>query len=100
MKRDLYQELRTLGFTSDQCCQILDWTENLPIILSHQTKDVRLTISQGIISVNKSEVTKKYFEEQFAKQERNGELFREYLKEYPPFDNEKITFKDWLNKRK
>lgn len=30
-ERDLYQELRTMGFTSDQCSEILDWTEKLPI---------------------------------------------------------------------
>lgn len=49
IERDLYAELRTLGFTSDQCCEILDWTERLPMIV--YTDNTKVSVKQGIIKV-------------------------------------------------
>lgn len=48
-ERDLYAELRTLGFTSDQCCKILDWTERLPMIV--YVDSTKVSVTQGIIKV-------------------------------------------------
>ena len=49
-ERDLYQELRTMGFTSDQCSEILDWTEKLPI-KKHRNIIVDVSIEQGVVEI-------------------------------------------------
>lgn len=47
-KRDLWQELRSKGFTSDQCSDIMEWIKTLP-------KNIELGDSSGIaVSVNEN----------------------------------------------
>lgn len=48
-KRDLIQELSTIGLTSEQCCKILDWTETLPIHLFR--KNTQAYIKQGVVKI-------------------------------------------------
>jgi hypothetical protein len=53
-RRDLFAELRMMGFTSDQCSEILDWTEKLPIHIMG-VDCTKVSIQQGIVKVEKNE---------------------------------------------
>lgn len=53
-RRDLFTELRAMGFTSDQCCEILDWTEKLPIQIMG-LEYTKVSIQQGVVKVEKYE---------------------------------------------
>jgi hypothetical protein len=56
MQRDLYAELRSLGsMTSDQCCEVLDWTEKLPIRILGLS-NVKVSVVQGVITVEPNHV--------------------------------------------
>ena len=56
MQRDLYAELRSLGsMTSDQCCEVLDWTEKLPIQIIG-LNNIKVSIVQGVIRVEPNHV--------------------------------------------
>lgn len=56
MQRDLYAELRSLGsMTSDQCCEVLDWTEKLPIQIIG-LNNVKVSIVQGVIRIEPNHV--------------------------------------------
>jgi hypothetical protein len=56
MQRDLYAELRSSGsMTSDQCCEVLDWTEKLPIQIIG-LNNVKVSIVQGVIRVEPNHV--------------------------------------------
>lgn len=50
IKRDLFAELRAIGLTSDQCCEILDWTEKLPIHISGLNY-TKVSVEQGLIKI-------------------------------------------------
>lgn len=50
LNRDLLAELRALGLTFEQCCQILEWTESLPIHILGLS-NIRVTNTQGLIIV-------------------------------------------------
>lgn len=52
--RDLFAELRMMGFTSDQCSDILDWTEKLPIHII-ELENTKVYIQQGVVKVEKNE---------------------------------------------
>lgn len=56
-RRDLFAELRRMGFTSDQCSDILDWTEKLPIHII-ELENTKVSIQQGIVKVEKNEESK------------------------------------------
>lgn len=54
MNRDIYQELRTIGLTSDQCCDVMDLIRKLPITVL--VPDVKATIDiNGLITIDKDE---------------------------------------------
>lgn len=50
LNRDLIAELRALGLTFDQCCQILEWSETLPIHILGLS-NIRVTNTQGLIII-------------------------------------------------
>lgn len=50
-QRDLFEELRSLGsMTSQQCCEVLDWTEKLPIQILGLS-NVKVSVVQGVITI-------------------------------------------------
>ncbi len=51
IERDLYNELRIMGLTSDQCSDILDWTEKLPINILQGIVNTKVSVKQGLIIV-------------------------------------------------
>jgi len=53
-RRDLSRELRDMGFTTDQCCEILNWTEKLPIHII-ELENTKVYIQQGVVKVEKNE---------------------------------------------
>jgi hypothetical protein len=53
-RRDLFRDLTSIGFTSDQCVEIINWTETLPIHILG-VDNIKVSIEQGVIKVEKSE---------------------------------------------
>jgi hypothetical protein len=53
MRRDIYQELRTIGLTFDQCNEVLELMADLPVMKEAGTADVNVNISEGIIYLTK-----------------------------------------------
>jgi hypothetical protein len=52
--RDLYGELRIIGLTHDQCSDVMDWLEKLPIEV--YGSNISVNIEHGIIKVKQGEL--------------------------------------------
>jgi hypothetical protein len=57
MKKDIYWELRALGLTFDQCCDVIELIADLPVMKEAGTADVNVNvnISEGIIYLTKQQ---------------------------------------------
>jgi hypothetical protein len=57
MKKDIYQELRAIGLTFDQCNEVLELIADLPVMKEAGTADVNVNvnISEGIIYLTKQQ---------------------------------------------
>ena len=57
MKKDIYQELRAIGLTFDQCNEVLELMADLPVMKEAGTADVNVNvnISEGIIYLTKQQ---------------------------------------------
>jgi hypothetical protein len=53
-RRDLFRDLTSMGFTSDQCEKIIKWTETLPIHILG-VENTKVSIEKGVIKVEKNE---------------------------------------------
>lgn len=51
MQRDIYQELRAIGLTSDQCSDVMDLIDTLPIHIKTGVYNVKVNLSNGIITI-------------------------------------------------
>lgn len=55
MDRDIYQELRMIGLTHDQCSDVMDLITTLPIQIGVGIENTSVTITDdGIIRVEKN----------------------------------------------
>jgi hypothetical protein len=57
MRRDIYQELRALGLTFDQCCDVIELMADLPVMRDAGLADVNVNVnvSEGIIYLTKQQ---------------------------------------------
>ena len=57
MKKDIYQELRAIGLTFDQCNEVLELMADLPVMREAGTADVNVNVnvSEGIIYLTKQQ---------------------------------------------
>jgi hypothetical protein len=57
MKKDIYQELRAIGLTFDQCNEVLELMADLPVMRDAGLADVNVNvnISEGIIYLTKQQ---------------------------------------------
>jgi len=53
-RRDLFRDLTSMGFTSDQCEKIIKWTETLPIHILG-VDNIKVYIEQGVVKIEKNE---------------------------------------------
>jgi hypothetical protein len=52
--RNLHEELLRMGIPSTQCRQVLDWTDTLPIRILEGIENTKVSISQGIVTIEKN----------------------------------------------
>lgn len=50
-QRDIYQELRHIGLTHDQCDNVMDLIDTLPIHIKEGINNTKVSISNGVITV-------------------------------------------------
>lgn len=51
IQRDIYQELRDIGLTHDQCSIVMDLIDTLPIHIKEGINNTKVSVSNGIITV-------------------------------------------------
>ena len=51
IQRDIYQELRIIGLTHDQCSDVMDLIDTLPIHIKEGINNTKVSVSNGIITV-------------------------------------------------
>jgi hypothetical protein len=56
IQRDIYQELRVVGLTHDQCSDVIDLIDTLPIHIKDGVNNTKVSISNGIITVEPNHV--------------------------------------------
>jgi len=59
-QRDIYQELRTIGLTHDQCSEVMDLINTLPIQILEGITDTKVSILDGIIKVEPMNINVKF----------------------------------------
>ena len=53
-QRDIYQELRFIGLTHDQCSNVMDLIDTLPIRIKGGLNNIRVSILYGVITVEEN----------------------------------------------
>ena len=56
IQRDIYQELRFIGLTHDQCSDVMDLIDTLPIHIKEGINNTKVSVSNGIITVESNHV--------------------------------------------
>ena len=56
IQRDIYQELRFIGLTHDQCSDVMDLIDTLPIHIKDGINNTKVSVSNGIITVEPNHV--------------------------------------------
>jgi len=56
IQRDIYQELRAVGLTHDQCSDVIDLIDTLPIHIKDGVNNTKVSISNGIITAEPNHV--------------------------------------------
>lgn len=56
IQRDIYQELRVVGLTHDQCRDVMDLIDTLPIHIKDGINNTKVSVSNGIITVEPNHV--------------------------------------------
>ena len=56
IQRDIYQELRVIGLTHDQCSDVMDLIDTLPIHIKDGINHTKVSVSNGIITVEPNHV--------------------------------------------
>jgi hypothetical protein len=56
IQRDIYQELRVIGLTHDQCSNVMDLINGLPIHIKEGVNNTKVNISNGIIMVEPNNI--------------------------------------------
>lgn len=56
IQRDIYQELRVIGLTHDQCSDVMDLIDTLPIHIKEDINNTKVSVSNGIITVEPNHV--------------------------------------------
>ena len=56
IQRDIYQELRVVGLTHDQCSDVMDLIDTLPIHIKDGINNTKVSVSNGIITVEPNHV--------------------------------------------
>ena len=56
IQRDIYQELRVIGLTHDQCSDVMDLIDTLPIHIKDGINHTKVSVSNGIITVEPNNV--------------------------------------------
>jgi hypothetical protein len=56
IQRDIYQELRFIGLTHDQCSDVIDLIDTLPIHIKEGVNNTKVSVSNGIITVEPNHV--------------------------------------------
>ena len=56
IQRDIYQELRVIGLTHDQCSDVMDLIDTLPIHIKDGINNTKVSVSNGIITVEPNHV--------------------------------------------
>jgi hypothetical protein len=56
IQRDIYQELRVVGLTHDQCSDVMDLIDTLPIHIKEGVNNTKVSVSNGIITVEPNHV--------------------------------------------
>lgn len=56
VQRDIYQELRVVGLTHEQCSDIMDLIDTLPIHIKDGINNTKVSVSNGIITVEPNHV--------------------------------------------
>ena len=56
IQRDIYQELRVIGLTHDQCSDVMDLIDTLPIHIKDCINNTKVSVSNGIITVEPNHV--------------------------------------------
>lgn len=55
-QRDIYQELRVVGLTHDQCSDVMDLIDTLPIHIKEGVNNTKVSVSNGLITVEPNHV--------------------------------------------
>jgi hypothetical protein len=56
IQRDIYQELRVVGLTHEQCSDVMDLIDTLPIHIKDGINNTKVSVSNGIITVEPNHV--------------------------------------------
>ena len=56
IQRDIYQELRFVGLTHDQCSDVMDLIDTLPIHIKEGVNNTKVSVSNGVITVEPNHV--------------------------------------------
>ena len=56
IQRDIYQELRIIGLTHDQCSDVMNLIDTLPIHIIDGVNNTKVSVSNGIITVEPNHV--------------------------------------------
>ena len=56
IQRDIYQELRVVGLTHDQCSDVMDLIDTLPIHIKEGVNNTKVSVSNGIITVEPNHI--------------------------------------------
>jgi hypothetical protein len=56
IQRDIYQELRVVGLTHEQCFDVMNLIDTLPIHIKEGVNNTKVSVSNGIITVETNHV--------------------------------------------
>ena len=56
IQRDIYQELRVVGLTHDQCSDVMSLIDTLPIHIKDGVYNTKVSVLNGIITVEPNHV--------------------------------------------
>jgi hypothetical protein len=56
IQRDIYQELRVIGLTHDQCSDVMDLIDTIPIQIKAGINNTKVSVTNGIIIVEPNHV--------------------------------------------